>query len=512
LKKIIFEERGYFWWNDLPIPAGRIIPNAPVSGLLRIDEEGRIELKLDAILPHPMGIFVAFSEEEHNKIRKKCIQGILKGSDKYILLSGLSMNGGNIPSGGIAYHEFIALTCIVGDSPFLADVDMLQTKNIEINLKGLEGWFRLGSIFVNRSNTNLTVKHKKIKDVTYQIDKDKIILKHRIYGPHLGKSRRRELLINETVSLIYKLAKNISINEVKNTFGWIEDLFILLTGSDYCLEWPIISLGKNKNITLYFTRHKSYAPAPNWYECVTNFIQLQEKFGEIFSAWKNKREIFGPGFYLYLGTRRGIQLYIEHRFVNLVWGIESFHRKKTGSEPPRALDKKVKRILDQMGQVLKSDDKKWLAKKLENASDPRLQDRIFETFKTLPIALNGELLKEFAKNCADRRNDISHYGGQRQDGAYDEFAMDLNNKCDALSTLYHLLLLQEIGIEGRILNHWLYEGSSSYRMKISFVEVGLLEKSSLDQEADPQLSSLPDETSDKNEGAAPGKRTITLSA
>ncbi len=41
-------------------------------------------------------------------------------------------------------------------------------------------------------------------------------------------------------------------------------------------------------------------------------------FGDIWSDWKKKREAFGPGFYLYLGTHRGvIRLYIENRFVNL---------------------------------------------------------------------------------------------------------------------------------------------------------------------------------------------------
>ena len=53
---------------------------------------------------------------------------------------------------------------------------------------------------------------------------------------------------------------------------------------------------------------------------------------------KTKREEFGPGFYLYLGTRRGMALYAEHSFVNLIWGLEAFHRKKNVGGCRKAAD------------------------------------------------------------------------------------------------------------------------------------------------------------------------------
>ena len=67
--------------------------------------------------------------------------------------------------------------------------------------------------------------------------------------------------------------------------------------------------------------------------CLTHFPKVRDTFGDIWSNWKRKREEFGPGFYLYLGTRRGMSLYPEHRFVNLIWGVEAFHRTKYPTDP-----------------------------------------------------------------------------------------------------------------------------------------------------------------------------------
>jgi hypothetical protein len=255
----------------------------------------------------------------------------------------------------------------------------------------------------------------------------------------------------------------------------LEDLFILLTDSNYRLDWPFIRLNTDARFRWYFQRMRGdiSATAPSWDECWTSFPQLREVFGTIWSNWKRKREQFGPGFYLYLGTRRGVSLYTEHRFVNLIWGIEAFHRTKHAAVASGALKEKITRIVD---DVCLPRDKNWLRKKLKYAHEPALADRIYEAFKDLPLGLDLKTLHSFSKECADARNDISHFGGHRRGGSYTDFARNLEKMSEALSTLYHCLLLSEIGVDGQVLHWWLHEGYQSYRLKWYFVEVGLLPK------------------------------------
>src|ERR1700746_508390 len=109
-----------------------------------------------------------------------------------------------------------------------------------------------------------------------------------------------------------------------------------------------------------------------------HFPQIQQNFGDIYTTWKAKRETFGAGFYLYLATRRGMRLYPEHRFTNLIWGIEALHRKMHPElREATSVTKKIRRIID---EVTKKSDKTWLQRQLRYAGEPNLEQRIFEMF------------------------------------------------------------------------------------------------------------------------------------
>ena len=171
----------------------------------------------------------------------------------------------------------------------------------------------------------------------------------------------------------------------------------------------LFGLDKNGRARLYFQKSfdRALVSAPEFRHCVTNFPALRDTFGNVWETWKAKREELGPGSYLSLGTRRRVQLYIEHRFIMLVSGIEAFHRRRHKPSEATALQKKVERIL---GQITKSSDKKWLAKKLEHADEPSLGERIFETASRVPLGLDCIRLRKFAEACNRLRNNISLWG------------------------------------------------------------------------------------------------------
>jgi hypothetical protein len=237
--------------------------------------------------------------------------------------------------------------------------------------------------------------------------------------------------------------------------------------------------GKNARYRLYFQKFgsKATSPPPKAHECVTNFVQLRERFGDIWSNWKKKREQFGPGFYLYLGLRRGFRLYIEHRFVNLVFGLEAFHRRKYPPAEAAKMDEKIARII---GQVSLAKDKKWLTDVLEHAKEPSLGQRIYVTLPDVPLGLDDRRLESFCQVCGKLRNDLSHFGGRRHDETpYNDFILDLDSKCQALAALYQALLLHEIGIDAKLIKMWMFDGFGSFPIKVHFVKAGLLDKSVL---------------------------------
>jgi hypothetical protein len=273
----------------------------------------------------------------------------------------------------------------------------------------------------------------------------------------------------------------MSLEAAVTQFRLFQELFILLTDSEYTLDWPIIQIDQGTTFseyTLYFWRQKTPDEPPADFTCPTNFLQLRENFGAIVSQWLHKRERFGPGFYLYLGVRRGFKLYSEHRFVNLIWGLEALHRKRTEPEAivKRKLKDKVHRIVE---QITLPKDKRWLKCQLERTLEPSLEERICEVIDIVPIKLNRKSVRAYAKRCADLRNDISHFGAQRRQSSYKEFLEEVKKASDALEIIYHMLILHEIGIDEGTLRAWLHDGFHSFRNKRYLVAAGLLDSSVL---------------------------------
>ena len=55
----------------------------------------------------------------------------------------------------------------------------------------------------------------------------------------------------------------------------------------------------------------------------------------------------------------------------------------------------------------------------------------------------------------------------------------MEKKSEALSYLYHALLLNEIGVPEEMLNWWIYKGFQSYTIKEAFFKVALIDEAAL---------------------------------
>lgn len=464
----ILEDRGFFWWSDVRIPKTQFAPSCAISGTLKIDDAGHIQLEIDGRLPG--------KARPRSELETANIQGLLKGKGEYVLLGRVSRNGETYRTHNVSYESYIALNCLVSDRPFRADNEKpLAFRSIKLSLKGFEEWVWLRAISVNRKRSRLLASYKAEKDLKFDTAYGLLSVEYDMAGPMWGKSRNHKLALTEEAAFRFSPKKMASLESCQKYYQWLEELVILLTDSDRKLDWPqLISADGRQRSRLYFLRDTVDAPPLGAHHCLVNFRTVKDDIGTLFSNFIEKRERFGPGFYLYLGTRRGIKMFIEHRFVNLIWGLEAFDRRGRGRVQNGALEVKIERIL---GQVQGRRDRKWLQMRLRNAAEPDLEQRLYELFSDLPMALNMSGLRKFCHECAGRRNDISHFGGTRDKTTkYDDFLEDLHKKANALASLYHLHLLKEIGLDSEKLS---FKVNSNWRvalMKRHLVEVGLLKR------------------------------------
>lgn len=364
----------------------------------------------------------------------------------------------------------------MGDGPFHDLPQPLEFQRLTVELKGFEEWLWLRGIAADRTESAITAAYTEPDKLTYPLDDGELQVVFGLMGPYLGKQRGSSLTLTEYVEIVLTSRRPLSLEEMQAQFVLFADLFILLTGSDFNLDWPTLTYGdggRPERFQLYFARHASREKEPpgphKWW---VNFPKISSQFGELFANWRRRREQWGPGVYLYLGTRRSASLYEEHRFIMLVWGLESLHRRR--AEPARGAEKLQRKIERILGRLEEGKDKRWLQRQLKHAGEPALGQRIFETLEDLPLDLEKAALRKFADACAEKRNEISHYGGRSHEGKYGDELEDLHKKSEALSNLYHILLLREIGIDDPTLNAFAHLGLRSFAVKSSFVNVGLL--------------------------------------
>jgi hypothetical protein len=126
-----------------------------------------------------------------------------------------------------------------------------------------------------------------------------------------------------------------------------------------------------------------------------------------------------------------------------------------------------------------SEDRKWLGEKLAYAHELSLKARILECLRKLPFTFGEGEVEKFAKACANRRNDISHFGGPRKNVDYESFHSEISRLADALDHLFHALLLHQIGIDATTLFKVMTDSIVSMHVKAGLENVGLSIKSAV---------------------------------
>jgi len=432
------DERGLFWRPEERIPKNAYAPDSCVAGTLKIDRDGNIGLELDNLLPRPNGV-----PPSKNALADRFpIIGILKSSKSYIRLEEVWPRKLQLNPRSPSYQVFGSYVCIISSAPILASSSKAYCSEIRLSLEGYEQWLELGEAKVKTTRRGVTAQYGrpmshifKLADGLLTID---TVLTVTANDPFASAA------MSQQPFLTYKPRKPQTLDGVRELFSQLEDLLILLTDSERGLPNPNVKIKRQRGwATIYFTRRPRPEGEITAFNSWVILSQLGTDFGDVVDRWFAKHEEYGPAFHLYLGCRRGTQLYLEHRFVNLIWGLESLHRQVADPADKSALDAKIARILT---AVPAGKDRTWLKGQLKRAGDPALADRLLDLIQRLPLPLDRKQVVGFATTCAARRNEISHQGGHRRHSGYNQWVVGLHPLSNALDRLYHALILMEIGV------------------------------------------------------------------
>jgi hypothetical protein len=481
----IVKERGFFWWfNEPNLPANS--EGSSIPALLTITDDGQITLEAEGALclkDEYQGWF-----EPRTLPESRRIAGRLASSGKYVLLERLERTDFSFPDESPQQQHFGAQLCVHRDSPFPETYGRDNFIELRIELTGFEDWLGLESIVVEREYTESDEVHVRVSYREWQLQYSTLggtvsigsittgapiipISEHPLSGAEF----------RQHYYLVFSPDSPRDVADLRSIYTKMEELLALLIGTYNRFAAPVL-VSKEEPFdawnTLHFYRGAPSAQPINPLSIWVSFQKVREVFGALFKNWLSGSESYGAGYYLYVSSLRNPHHYSEHRFVNLVWGVEALHRKwlaeSEASERVVSERKRVERILSLLPNGSK--DRKWLSKKLAHAHEPSLETRILECLRELPFTFGPGEIERFSKACADRRNDISHAGGPRENVDYDSFHSQISQLAEALDHLFHALLLHQIGVDPIVICAVVTNSLVSERIKTALANVGLFIK------------------------------------
>jgi hypothetical protein len=329
--------------------------------------------------------------------------------------------------------------CVQG-SRLIADLPPNRyCTNIRLSLAGFDEWLQLQIPKVEKGTIELTAHIPHYTERSFEVSGATISIgANACWWTEVPMT---EIRLRQEGFIVYTPQSPVTLNEVRDIARKLEDLLVLLTDCERSLGFPQIRVNTADDWwqVSYETLQRperEISRSDLW----TLFPHLSPDFGAIANAWFGKSAEFGPGFHLYLGNRRRVQLYVEHRFASLVWGLEAFHRASDQTRNA-ALTEKIERILSAVDRK----DRRWLENMIKYADEPNLAQRIFSVLSPLPLGFDQDELRCFAEKCADERNILSHFGGRRPGDNYAEHLRTWTLLIGAIDYLYHARILQELG-------------------------------------------------------------------
>lgn len=332
----------------------------------------------------------------------------------------------------------------------------------------------LGAISGKHTRRSITVKAKLSNTHQYRLRDSKLTIRTNLRRPFGTFKHKRKITIEEYAQLEYSFKADLNLEKAQEKFLLVSDLLTLLSGSSRSLNWPRLHIGRGKSLKRYeyfYGCSRNLSEPAKFFDCWVTFPQISDSFGNILQSWDDAQKKLGSGLQLFVRTLKSNSLHLEHKFANFIWGLEVLHRLK---HPTAVQSEKFKEKIDRIiNDVKLQKDRDWLSERLRNAHEPSLQQRLKYTVDSLGLGFEEKSLQDFCKVCADLRNDLSHFGGQRTFPNYDEMIQVLHEKFGALELIYHAITLTEIGIDNKIIQNFIFSGRHSYKFMQTMKRAGL---------------------------------------
>lgn len=437
--------KGYWF---LPVNKDKVVP-----GLLNFSPEKGVELELFGQLT-PMGDFIKLNQIE-------CILGFsIKGEKITLVHSWEFSRTTHYP--GLETSWYKSEFLLIGD--YFESESEIRFNKIQSTFKHLKEWlnaYSVEKVTPPKPNANPSITFNKYPPIEFMINENlggRFRIQINIPGHHL----HFDLTIDQKVLFEIDAFEPINIKEVKEVLSLFQG-FLTLSAFDASYPLTVVLqnhertnlVGKKKyprEVHLFFKQsNKKSNTSISRNDFLFQYPDVEPCFKEIIKIWFSLEPKLRPITSLLLGTFYQETSFIEDRFLNIVQGLESFHRRFRRNQhfKPKEHSELLTKVLNSVEENYRG----WLSQKLA-FNEPTLQTRLEELLKEFSNRTLSRMIidqQKFIKKTKDSRNYYTHFDKKLEKKALKgEFLM---NQTEKLRILLITAVLREVGFPQELIEN-----------------------------------------------------------
>lgn len=358
---------------------------------------------------------------------------------------------------GLLTSSFYAVVVFIGTH--FQKTEDIKFKSLTVRYSHLDEWVNISGFDIRHDRDEAAIKYKVPEAIEASINNDyRVFIDIRATYPTLS-------IVQQEASIKQKTYIRIVPSEEKPLDQYLNIMYHIQNFLSLGIMEPVYPLviegitEMNKEMI----KDRAYYPPVEisyklpdipkasktllpFFDMLFTFKDISDRFEYFLKNWFKKVELLGPVYDLYFGTLYNPHMYLQHRFLNLIQAIESYHRRvmKNYELPEKEHNERIKEILDAIPQKYK----KWLSYKLgKYSNEPDLGRRLGEILGKCPEIVNSLIADKnnFVQKVVVTRNYLTHYDSSLKERAAE--GEELYHVTQKLKTLLEMCLLTELGFD-----------------------------------------------------------------
>lgn len=432
---------GYFWLPETP--------ERRIAGELVISDGGNIELRLFAPLHDTFDALKASLASEHLRISR--INGEVE-CDGFVTLERCFYTKQTLSNPDLSPSTVYVTTAFIGVG-FDAN-EKIELNSFNFTVEGLELW-------IGRTWRSLAMSEGPKVDGIRIIHHEPISVQlangmRCTIRPRMQiKSSDNNANVNHSHVIELESDQLLPLDAFRSVAFKIVNLIVF--GLDKCVAimdvkgTTVVSVASNpeaapvqETLAIYYQSipFPERPPKIARHHILFGFADIEPNLENILNNWLQAYDRIGPSLHLFLSVKNESQEFVEQKFLALVQGLETYHRRTTTETLMSA--EEFENVKTDLLAACPKEHRDWLDVRLTHANELPLRKRLRELFEQFEDLFGSRKeISMLVGRTVDTRNYLTHYEAEGESKAAD--GNDLRRLRYRLEVLFQLLLLGVLG-------------------------------------------------------------------